>query len=328
MSRFRDTTGRPGPRTWELGSYPDGRADYPVGGLSWFEAAAFAKFAGKSLPHCTTGSARRGPTRSTPTFFSSATLTGRGRRRPANARSGAWGTLDMAGNVKEWCATKFRGAVCGTSWAERGTNQLPVCRRGRPEPWERRETFGVRLVKNLGPAEPAAVPVGRVMPDPARLSPCPPSCSRFTSAPTTTTAVRSTRGWSRSTRVRLLAKGENQLRRRVWQPARAAYLFLPKNAAPPIRRLCSFQAPTGGKCRRAPASNLNTFEFIIRSGRALLYPVYQGTYERRGNVQAGPSGLMIAGLSEEISWEPVHIWLRFREGTPPRPPGSRHERHA
>jgi dienelactone hydrolase len=36
--------------------------------------------------------------------------------------------------------------------------------------------------------------------------------------------------------------------------------------------------------------DLGTFQFIMRSGRALLYPVYQGTYERRGNVQPGVSG--------------------------------------
>ncbi|MBA3949935.1 MAG: hypothetical protein H0X44_08335 [Acidobacteria bacterium] len=38
------------------------------------------------------------------------------------------------------------------------------------------------------------------------------------------------------------------------------------------------------------ALDLGTFEFIIRSGRALIYPVYQGTFERRGNVPPGRSG--------------------------------------
>ena len=50
MARFRDKTGRPGPSTWELGTYPQGQADYPVAGVSWYEAAAYAAFAGKSLP--------------------------------------------------------------------------------------------------------------------------------------------------------------------------------------------------------------------------------------------------------------------------------------
>ena len=50
MALFKDETGRPGPRTWRVGTYPDGQADHPVGGVSWYEAAAYARFAGKELP--------------------------------------------------------------------------------------------------------------------------------------------------------------------------------------------------------------------------------------------------------------------------------------
>ena len=48
VRRFRDATGRTGPATWELGTYREGRGDFPVGGISWFEAAAYAEFAGKT----------------------------------------------------------------------------------------------------------------------------------------------------------------------------------------------------------------------------------------------------------------------------------------
>ena len=50
MSGFHDSTGRPGPSTWELGTYPEGQDEFPVGGVSWYEAAAYSEFAGKSLP--------------------------------------------------------------------------------------------------------------------------------------------------------------------------------------------------------------------------------------------------------------------------------------
>ncbi|HEY2018436.1 MAG TPA: protein kinase, partial [Bryobacteraceae bacterium] len=50
MDLMRDSSGRPGPSTWEAGHYPAGQADFPVGGVSWYEAMAYAEFAGKSLP--------------------------------------------------------------------------------------------------------------------------------------------------------------------------------------------------------------------------------------------------------------------------------------
>src|ERR1700678_2963102 len=49
-AQLRDSTGRTGPSTWAGGHYPQGQRDYPVSGVSWYEAAAYATFAGKSLP--------------------------------------------------------------------------------------------------------------------------------------------------------------------------------------------------------------------------------------------------------------------------------------
>jgi len=50
IERFRDSTGRPGPATWELGTFPAGQDDYPVSGVSWYEAAAYAEYKGATLP--------------------------------------------------------------------------------------------------------------------------------------------------------------------------------------------------------------------------------------------------------------------------------------
>jgi hypothetical protein len=50
MTAFRDATDRPGPSIWSMSGYPSGTGDYPVGGVSWYEAAAYARFRSKALP--------------------------------------------------------------------------------------------------------------------------------------------------------------------------------------------------------------------------------------------------------------------------------------
>jgi len=61
-----------------------------------------------------------------------------------------------------------------------------------------------------------------------------------------------------------------------------AYLFLPKSADPPYQPVIFF--PGAGALIRDSSNQLAAYqmvEFIVMSGRAVLYPVYKGTYERK-----------------------------------------------
>jgi iron(II)-dependent oxidoreductase len=49
LMRLTDQTGHPGPRGWERGKFPAGKADHPVVGVCWYEALAYAHWVGKRL---------------------------------------------------------------------------------------------------------------------------------------------------------------------------------------------------------------------------------------------------------------------------------------
>ena len=103
MARFTDRTGEPGPAGWLMGHYPEGEADYPVSGVSWYEAAAFAAFSGRQLPtvyHWNSAAC----TYATEIVVPRSNFNGKG---PAEVGSypgrSTFGAADMAGNVREWC---------------------------------------------------------------------------------------------------------------------------------------------------------------------------------------------------------------------------------
>jgi hypothetical protein len=86
-------------------------------------------------------------------------------------------------------------------------------------------------------------------------------------------------GWQRE-RVSFAAAYPNE---RV-----VAFLFLPRNAARPYQTILFFPGGSGERERTSENLELRRLDFLLRSGFAVVYPVYRGMYER--HLASPPTG--------------------------------------
>ena len=131
-SKFVDRTGLPGPRFWAGGTYPEGKAEHPVVGVNWYEAAAYARFADLELPawnewwRAALGDAASafpwGDDVNTAETRANFGLIGTSPVGTRPAGMSPFGCYDMAGNVREWLRDAITGTarrhVVGGSWQD------------------------------------------------------------------------------------------------------------------------------------------------------------------------------------------------------------------
>ncbi len=284
MARFVDRTGRPGPSTWEAGVHLSGQAHHPVSGVSWYEAAAYARLVGKSLPtvyHWNSAA-------TTPLAWVLAPHSNFSGKGPAPVGSypspGFNGVRDMAGNVREWCSTRTGGSryVLGGGWSDPAYAFTDAY--AQP-PGDRSPINGIRLAEYDQADTSVALadqPIETAFRDYTKERPVPDAL--FASyrrqfdydqrplEPVVEAVDSSAEHWIREKIVVDAAYGDERL---------PLYLFLPRGGTPPYQAVVYFPGSNALQDRSAESAlQTGAFDFVLKSGRAVIYPVYQGTYER------------------------------------------------
>jgi dienelactone hydrolase len=287
MSRFHDQTGRPGPATWEAGTYPVGEDDYPVTGVSWYEAAAYARFAGGELPtifHWAWAARIRYSAGIVP----QSNIEGRHSGPVAVGRSGGiggFGLFDMAGNAREWTFNEADGHqryILGGGWDDAAYGFASAT---ATSPFDRSPMNGLRLARFLKSDSTVALARRAVAPPQRDFRSIPPVSDSVYSA------YRRLYDYDRMPLNAVVEESDSSARDWVKQRITfdaaygnervIAYLFLPADAKPPYQTVIYF--PGDGVLTVRSSQDLlgmTPVDFIIRSGRAVMYPVYKSTYER------------------------------------------------
>ena len=290
MARFVDSTGRPGPATWVLGEHPKGRGEYPVGGVSWYEAAAYAAFRGRSLPTVYHWAVAAMPDAEiaeplSPHITPQSNMASDG-PVPVGTRPGlsAAGAADMAGNVSEWVWNAWgeKRFLLGGAWDD---PEYRFSMAGAAEPWERRPTYGFRLATYPeAPAERYLAAVDL------------PEVDYFTVAPSSDAEAEFARRSAAYDPTPLhvkeegaldLGTGGQALRVTVDGAYRGErlpiYLLMPEGVSPPYQAVVwmggidiLIQRNTEDWIRRGGAF----LDFLRKSGRMVVMPIYGGTLER------------------------------------------------
>jgi len=301
VDRFRDTTGRLGPATWEGGTYPEGEGLLPVAGISWFEAAAYARFRGMQLPTIFHWSAmtvfpnwREMETEvdSRPGFglFRSelaahSNFSGDGPVAVGSLKGvSPFGAFDTAGNVREWCWNATGDAADADRYILGGSSQDPnyLYTYGvAKSPWDRSPANGLRLVDYADDDLAASRRAPVALPAKETLAPVPDEIFEvyrelfdYDRTPLNSViehADSSATHWTVETVSFDATYNDDRV---------LAQIFLPKNIEPPYQVVVYF--PSSAAIFRRSSDELETdfIDFIVKSGRAVVHPILWGTYER------------------------------------------------
>jgi formylglycine-generating enzyme required for sulfatase activity/dienelactone hydrolase len=306
MALFVDRTGRPGPATWEGGEIPAGKGDLPVGGVSWYEAAAYAKYAKKSLPTLYHW-ARAASVFQSRFVVPYSNLEGKDALSVGRPRAvSAGGVSDMAGNVREWCINETgqgQRFILGGGWSDPTYSFVDAYAQ---RPMDRSAINGIRLAL-YAPNEPnlaaASQPISRAATDYTKETPVSDAIyTGFLPQFDYDRIALNAKVESRDTTP------ENWIAERVSFDAAYggermfAWIFLPKTGKPPYQTVVMF--PGSGVIGAAPSTSTpdTRVSFVPSSGRVAVIPIFKSTNERSDSLHSDIPDKSIFWRDHVVMW--------------------------
>jgi hypothetical protein len=289
-TEFRDRTGLPGPMGWSGGRAAKELAKHPVTGVSWEEARAYCRFAGKELPTIYQWeTATRGQVR-TPfglvfpwgllnakEVLLKANLNGSGTAAVGSYPFGMnrLGVYDLAGNVREWLLNR-RGknmAVAGGSWRSEVYEFLGHQRAAaaaRADDLGFRCVLGADAEGSFDLSEEAEIVAYPKLLSDAALQRLRQGYEYDAKSNAAKTVGRTDGGsWTRE-EIRYRGADEEEV---------IAYLYLPKNVKPPyqvIHYLGGSALWMGTPVTEAVEGRIPSMEPYLRAGKAIFVVVLKG----------------------------------------------------
>lgn len=283
INYFKDQTDQPGPATWIAGSYPDGEGNFPVGGISWYEAAAYAQFAGKMLPtihHFRSISDQW----SSAEVINFSNFLGKGPHENGASQSvSRYGVYDKLGNVREWCFNAtYNGnrLIVGGSWKDMA---YAVNDNRDIDAFDRNEINGLRCILPYGDepiADSLLAPIEHFLFDMSMRHPL--TDDQFD-------VIRRLYDYDE---MELGAHIIYQHERENWNEelvkistaygdSMNLYLFIPKNVKPPYQAVIIAPLGVPGGSEHFIRSHwMNAYDFIVRTGRIMVLPIVYNTSDR------------------------------------------------
>lgn len=318
LKELKDKTGLPAPRNWTNQNFPEGKANFPVTDLTWYEAAAYAEFRGKKLPTVFQWekAARNGISdprynampwgfiRQGETTENRANFRGTGTVE-VNANPfgmSPFGAYNMAGNVSEWNLNQSPDGfvTSGGAW-----NDLAYLfgYYGEYPGFYTSDKIGFRCV--LIPSESKNDEGGQMLPPAETPTYTPPSETEFKGwlshyeydkKPLNAQIIENIDqgDWTRE-KISFSGEGGEQA---------FAYLYLPKNAARPLQVI--HYVPPGDVVRgiRSLPDSIEMFAApFIKSGRAVFAVVLKGYVDRTfPNNYVPPDNSTVEFRKQMVNW--------------------------